>query len=69
MPEAATATRLIPTTDVREGSALTYLGRPFVVVRIDPCEPHPTLGARRIAYDDRGRGIMLYDEFTTTVHV
>lgn len=67
MPAIAMQTELVPGRDVQVGTYLAYLSRPFVVTRIEPMEPHEHLGARRIAYDDQGRGVIVYDALTATI--
>lgn len=60
-------TKLISGSEVQVGTILAYLGKPFPVVYIERTEDHPTFGPARIAYDDRERGMMIFDNHTATV--
>lgn len=49
------------------GTRLCYLGRPFTVVKVHPMDPHPTLGRRWLATDERDRGVIVYEDHPVTV--
>lgn len=60
-------TQQISGGSVSIGTRLAYLGAPFTVVALEPLDVHASLGPRWIARDERGRGVIVYEQHPAAV--